>query len=228
MKRAAVVLMGAVLLSGCAPQPSAIPSSSPTSSSTPEGTPTPTSNPASAKATVAQLVIGPDGLGPLQINSPPPVTDPAVDILVFDPDHCAAVDGAEPGKWVANYEPALSADTNVPFGVYVQDGVLRTIQSYDPDIQTIEGIGIGDSAADAAAAYGAGEVLDEKGFNSIVYIVRGLHGNLLVEVLRDDAAAIADYGEQAGTVLSIRVFAPDLQIYGTANTDSSTGYCLTA
>src|SRR5690349_13541633 len=131
MKTAVAVAVALVVTcSGCAPQAAQdVPTLAPLETVTP--TPTPTS--VSSKPELSELVLSPDGLGPLLVGQAPPVTDPAIDILVFDVDHCADDEesimyGVPAGKWVANYEPALSSNTNDPFGVFVNDdGVVELI-----------------------------------------------------------------------------------------------------
>src|SRR4051794_35071237 len=87
-----VVAALAVALTACGlgapPAPSPDPSESTTASATPEPSATPTPEP--TKPGTSELILSPEGLGPLVIGSAPPASDPAIDIAIFDPDHCAA------------------------------------------------------------------------------------------------------------------------------------------
>src|SRR5690606_4194921 len=99
----------ACLLAGCAGPSAPTPRSSPSAS--PSASPSPSPSPQPSKPALADLVIEPEGLGPLRVGQAPPVTDPAIDILVFDPDACDFVPEWDPsyvpsgdlGLWISNY-----------------------------------------------------------------------------------------------------------------------------
>lgn len=182
--RVALATLVVLACAGCGGGPPTA-SPSPTESVTPSATPTPTPTVAS-KPDLYDLVITPEGIGPLVIGHAPPVTDPAVDILVYVPDACAWAQAEEPsfpdsdlGKWKANYDIDLTQDTLGPFGVFVRDdGVLQIIGVYDERLRTETGAHLGMTRDELLAAYPsdlqftAGEGLD-------VYRLRGIEGDLI-------------------------------------------------
>ena len=183
-----VVAALAVTLTGClgtGPAPSPSSSESTTASATPEPSATPTPEP--TKPATSELILSPEGLGPLVIGSAPPASNPALDIAIFDPDHCAAwvADGYAPGKWVPNYEPSASADVVGPFALLVDGGTLQGLEVFSSEIKTKTGIHIGSSRDELLAAYPGGFETVLAGFASDVYVLRGTHGKLLLEVLSD-------------------------------------------
>lgn len=152
----------------------------------------------------------------------PPVTDPALDILVFDADHCAGVEDADAeGIWVANYEPAMSSDSNKPFAAAVADGVVQFIGSFDQSLSTATGISIGSSRDELLAAYPGGfsRTLAEPGMSTI-YTIDGIVGFLQFEV------GPADGGEgYADTVFAISIAPIATPPFGYWSTDASFGFC---
>ncbi|HEY5231899.1 MAG TPA: hypothetical protein VIJ11_13535, partial [Galbitalea sp.] len=98
MMRGAVVVGALVVvvgLSGCAP--AALPAPHPTSSHVVAApTPTPTTPPA-----LSELVLSPDGLGPLRIGFPVPDQPLASAVVVWDPTKCGTT-----GAWISRYTDA--------------------------------------------------------------------------------------------------------------------------
>ena len=173
-----------VVISGCAPVPGGEPSGDPTPSIAPD-TPTPTPEP--TKPAVADLLLSPDGLGPLRVGETPPATDPALDILVYDPDYCAEIpEASSPGMWLANYP--VEASGHRPFTAAFRNGAdtLSVIAIFSPEIRTETGIHLGSTKDELLAAYpeGFASKLDNHGV-STVYSVAGTAGQLLIEVTAD-------------------------------------------
>jgi len=179
-----------VLLAGCGaePAPIATPTAQPTSTaSSPTPTPTPT------KPAVSELVATPEGIGPLVIGEAPPVTDPALDILVFVPDGCewAFAEGftGDPGIWVANYGVDPRENALGPFGVRVTDGVLEQIGLYSAEISTEAGAHLGMTRDELLAVYPteleytAGEGVD-------VYRLPGTAGDLLFSLWEGETGIV--------------------------------------
>ncbi len=218
----------AVLLAGCAPlpperDPSAEPTSTPSATTTPSPTATVAGPP--TKPEVAALVVSPSGLGPLLVGAPPPVTDPALDILVYDPDGCPPAQGPIPGIWVTNYpdEPQPGGRAGPPFRAAVNDGgAVSRIDVWSGDIATDRGVRIGDPVADVSAAYpDASEIVDFE--RALVYVARGTTGTLFIEIdtMTDGGADDAFVGR----VTSIRVGGPAVPAYAISNTGNLINPC---
>jgi hypothetical protein len=177
---AVAVLAVSMVLAGCTPTAdSAVPTATPTVAPTPTPSPTvePTRPPVPSKPRVSDLVLTPDGLGPLALGVAPPETTPALDVLVWDADRCAA----EGGQWVPNYAEPF------PFEVGVRDGVVSRIDVWMGPIATDTGVRRGSSLAALLEAYPDGfTAVNEAGHTSDVYIVNGRVGQLLIEVATDD------------------------------------------
>ncbi len=219
MRSIAITALVLVALTSCTPTSDA--GSTPV---VPSSTATPTSEPPTAKPELSELVIGPEGLGPLVIGAAPPSFGPDLDVLVFVDDYCAAAyaDGyaSEPGLWVENYPEALAGDADRSFGVWVSDGVLEEITVYKPGILTDRGIGVGSTRDEVLAAY-------PEGFSSnylpvwtnSVYAVDGKTGHLLIEVATPDVPL-------ADTVISLTVAPVGKPITSTTGTDFALGRCM--
>ena len=192
----ATLLVSAVVLAlsvaGCAPEPSAGPpveTAPPATSSSP--TPTPTPQPTTSA--IADLMLSPDGLGPLEIGQSMSSAASEFGLTYFDPDCSSepegsgAPDASEPGSWRANYpdgEKGLRPFVPVSF-----DGVLGIIAVHSPEIATTEGLHLGSSRSEVMAAFpnGFSTELENKNF-SRVYVVDGKLGRLLIEVRSNDAS----------------------------------------
>jgi hypothetical protein len=181
IRGAFIAAIAMVLLAGCTPTTTAEPSPTLTAVETPSPTPTPESTvpPVPTKPRVSDLIITPDGLGPLTLGEAPPETTPALDVLVWDADYCKAEKG--PGQWVPNYPKPF------PFEVAVRDDVVSRIDVWMGPIATATGIRRGSSLAALLKAYPDGfTAVNTAGHTSDVYIINGRVGQLLIEVATDD------------------------------------------
>ena len=183
-----LVLLTSVVLSGCMPSAGVEPSAQPSkgSSAAPESpSPEPTPEPEATQPAVDELIVSPEGLSSLLIGEAPPVSDPALDIVIFDEDYCvtAVADGhvKEPGKWIPNYEPALSQESRDPFEVRVEDGVVTGIALGNELIRTESGLGIGSTVEQITAAYPSALRIEDGG-NTDLYVITGEKGQLVFEV----------------------------------------------
>ncbi len=226
-----------LLLSACDPSGGGGGGSStaPTGDTTDSVTPTPaaskTAEPA-VKPAVGDLILSPEGLGPLVIGSPPPATDPALDIAILDPDYCvayAADYGVPAGKWIPNYEPALSSeDGGDPFALLVEGGVLAGLDVRSSQPHTAQGIHVGSSVAELTAAYPGGfTTVYNHADISDVYAVNGTHGRILFEVPKDGGDGYWDPSD-LGKVLFIHVTRLSDEVFGVSGTDGGYGGCVTA
>ena len=220
MTRIGVVLSLAMVgvLAGCASATDdAAPAPTPSTSS-----PTPTPSAPPTKPELSELVLSPDGLGPLLIGAAPQATDPAIDAAVFDPDYCADYpDVAEPGHWVPNYPDVNGVK---PFGVSVHQGAVSRLDVYGDDISTSVGIHLGSSHDELLAAYPGGftETLDLD--DVVVYVLVGTQGRMSFEV----ATANGDYAweqERIDTVILMRTEEVDARTRSIAFNDDRIGFC---
>lgn len=188
--------------------------------------PTPTGDP----PPLSELALSADGLAAVRIGKPPPVADPARDVLILSPTVCQSeVDEGyrdDPAMWVANYEPALLGHNPKPFGAEVDGEGVQVIEVYDPAIATTEGIRIGSTAAEVTAAYGDSlELVQEyeDGSDSHLYRVAGTAGDLYIEVLK--AEAVKNHPDVGGElVLRLTASAKGRVPLGT-NSDFVLGVC---
>lgn len=123
--------------------------------------------------------------------------------------------------WVANYEPALTSDSNQPFAVGMSGDVIGVIGAFDGTLSTEAGISIGSSRAELLAAYPGGfsATLSEPGMSTI-YTIDGSVGFMQIEV------GPADGGEgYADTVFAITIVPAGTQPFGFWATDRSFGFC---
>jgi hypothetical protein len=229
-KFAKILVAGTLLaftLSGCLPG-GVTPTPSPTDSTSP--TPTAgsaTPDPEPTEPALSEIYLSPEGLGPLVMSEAPPVTDPALDILLFDPDFCPGYGVPDGWKWVANYPetPDGFGGTYRPFAVDVVGGVIERIQVNSPDLRTESGIHINSTLDELLAAYPGGFTSTTNHADiTKVYSLVGVHGQILFEV------AIANeigYWTPADIdhVLFIEVTTRDTEPYGVAATDAGIGGC---
>lgn len=218
----------AVLLTGCAaPAPSAEGTKKPTATATPTAkptaAPTPTASAAPAKPGLDDLIVSAAGLGPLLIGSAPPVTDPALDILVQGSVACGPSTPDVTGVWLANYPDGttMAGKVTSPFQVVVTDaGVISRIDVRLAGPRTERGIQIGSTADEVVAAYpDASEIVDFG--RALVYAVRAPTGTLLIEIDTRDDGAEAGFGK----VVSIRVGTADVPVYAVSNTGNVISPC---
>jgi hypothetical protein len=189
------VVLATLLLTGCAGSPASSPSSSP--SAKPTITPSPSATPKPTKPALADLIVSPEGLGPLIVGQAPPVTDPAVDILVFDPDACYFVpewdtqiaEMDDYGLWISNYGVDPHTNDPGPFGVYVEGGIVDTIGIYDESIETAAGAHLGMTRDELLAIYPTGIELETENNGIDTYRLRGTAGDLIFTLWDREAGA---------------------------------------
>jgi len=192
-------------------------------SSTPTPTPTPTTTlaPVPVKPTLADLVATTQGLGPLAVGAAPPVTDPALDVLVFDPVGCPPSEGPVPGIWVTSYPdvPDPFGKSRPPFQVAVDpSGNVSRIDVWSPQIKTDRGVVVGSSRDIVTSAYPDAELTEFENRSS-VFTVRGTTGKLSIEVLNRPGDPLTE------RVVSIRVDRPTGPSYAISNTDNIISPC---
>lgn len=232
------VLLGcaALALSGCTPAEDPVDEPTPTVDPTPEPTEEPAPEPEEptepppeddGRPELADLVVSPAGLGPLEIGVPPE-DNPGSEMIVWDPEACAdLVPAGEPaGRWTADGYPedeSYSGDLVVPFRLLADDDGVHWIDVLGATPRTAEGTGIGTTVEEMQAAHG-----DLQGpFDgpvSRVWWVEGEAGTLVLETQGD-----ADGLRPAGTpesVILVRVLAAgnDPQ-FATANTGHVADSC---
>ena len=191
-----------VALAGCAPvTPSADPSSSAVPSAQPSqspvATPTPTPTPTPTKPTLSELALTPDGLGPLKPGAAVPHEPASIAIVAWNPNACAGT-----GEWLATYPRQTTGDDIHPFSFASgsKNDPIRLLTVWTSDIKTAEGIGVGSTAAEVAAAYP--QIVPVHGDVSDLYTLKGATGELVFEVPTAMAANPAEWPKSAlGTVV---------------------------
>jgi hypothetical protein len=174
------------------------------------------STPAAPPA-LTDLVVSPDGLGPLVVGSPVPETDMASAVAVWNPTKCGAT-----GAWLPNYpdSPTLDQLSDVPFvvGTNNKSDPISFIGVRSVDIKTAAGIHIGSTADQLAAAYPKFDQTVDEG-PVVLYSINGKQSQLVIEFARQASVPADD-----GTVVQIEVesgTAPPVGAYGT----DGFGYC---
>lgn len=176
-----------LLLVGCAGPAETASPPSPPPTPTVAASPSPSATPEPTKPALEDLVISPEGLGPLRVGHAPPATDPAVDILIYDPNACDFVPEWDPtyvpsgdlGMWVSNYGQDPSTNELGPFGVFVRDGIVDTIGIYDARIKTAAGAHLGMTREQLLAVYPTGIELETENYGLDTYRLRGSTGDLI-------------------------------------------------
>ncbi len=208
--RTILTLSIAVLaLAGCTATPAA---------STPHPTRTvPSSTPvAESKPALSDLVIGPDGLGPIRLGAPVPEQPASVAIARYDPDFCRAdieqggqvfVPGAPfSGAWITTYTDPLAFTILPAQGERTGDVLAITVNELRDGsgsvIHTAAGIHPGSTTAELLKAYPKFTSVTHFDLTDI-YTIVGSQGQLVFEV---SPAVASDYWAAAdlNRVVSIR------------------------
>jgi hypothetical protein len=180
-----VGLLAVLALAGCAPAV-ATPTAAPTVAQTPSATPTPVATP--TQPTLAQLVVSPDGIGPLLINEPVPSESGPTAVVTWDANKCTANSpDSYRGAWLANYpetgelEISNSDRAVFTFESEQKDSPITFIAVWSNELKTANGVGIGSTSAQLTAAYGSALTVTH-GQTSDLYSLRGTQGTLVFEV----------------------------------------------
>ena len=131
MRRILTLCLVALMLAGCTATPA------PTPHSTTSGPPS--SRPAATRPDLGDLVIGPDGLGPLVIGQPVPAQPAGVAIVHYVADYCVinlgdGANGLAPGQpwagaWISAYGEPEAFEVNTVDGL--QSGAVGSIAVND-------------------------------------------------------------------------------------------------
>jgi len=206
----AMVVIAAATVAACTPggsaqTPSPSASLTPTVTVTASATPasasvTPTPSPTAAAADCSTEGIVPGRLGCLDTNLPV-AGNPGEEAVSWNADACAPGDG----RFEFTAAPTL-------IGLAGHDGgVIGRIDVYDPSMTTAQGIHVGSTAADVAAAYPSTPSVTSFSGTELV-VLSGPEGFLTIE--------LADgWGTEPWTVANIRTYAadqePNVPVYGT-------------
>lgn len=191
MRKILILAALVTLLSACS-----APASTPTHSrsSSPQAHPSPSASPVAVKPALGDLVISPDGLGPLVMGEPVPSQPTDIAIVRFDPALCKEsieasggtfVPGAPgAGGWVTTYSDPYAfylftsgADASGPV-IFVGASAWESGTS---PIHTATGIHPGSSTAQLKAAYNSFDSVRSYDFTDI-YAIKGDRGLMVFEV----------------------------------------------
>jgi hypothetical protein len=185
---------------------------------------TASSTPDPAKPEIGELTLTTEGMGELQFGSPPPSDNPAVNLVTFHSDACAAQ--GLPGIWTANYPDINEGSApQAPFAVQVTDDAVTRIDVNSTDIYTDTGIHIGSSLDEVLGVYSGGpDAVINHADVSDVYVIKGTKGQLQFEVAVD---RIPGYWATAAldTVVYLSAIDIDSDPFGVAATDNTIGVC---
>ncbi|MCU1421114.1 MAG: hypothetical protein JWN36_765 [Microbacteriaceae bacterium] len=204
MRRILTLAVVALALAGCTATPP-----QPTHSVTADATPTPS---AAAKPALGDLVIGPDGLGPVKLGEPVPVQPAEIAVVKYDPQYCktsieqngGTFTAGDPfsGAWITTYADPQAFTVLTDQGA--QAGAVTAIEAnaWQPGstskVGTAAGVHAGDTRAELEKAYPK--------FTSVthfdqtdIYTIVGTHGQLVFEVSPSNATDV-----EPDRILSIR------------------------
>jgi hypothetical protein len=224
--RAPIVLAAAaamLLLGGCGgPTPGS--TFAPEPDETVAGTPTPTPAP----PRLEELTLTTEGLGTLVFGSVADA-DPVTRMVYLDPEACAFDPGPAPGSpEAARWVPieAYGTDETQTFGVNVQDdGTVDRVDLFDDTIPTDRGLRIGDSRADALAAYPDATVSHE--WATDVLVVPGTAGNIHIEIGHNTGEAVGYWQpDEVDRVIFIRGLVASFPTFTVAGSGNIAGGCL--
>ena len=208
------LLMGGLLLSGCAqqaPAPIADPPAAPTATATPTQTPTPEPT----KPALNELVLTTEGMDYLVPGAPIEEVAPELALVSFDDAKCPGPNFDSPGRWVSTY-PGDGDDDS--FYLDVRDDGLYRLFISSPEILTDRGIGLGSADADVIAAYPDARVVNTNS-DVTMYVVEGDAGQLTIEVARATGV-----GGEIGEVVHLTTMRADVDPWTVANTGAG-GAC---
>ena len=225
MRRAPILLAAAatLVLTACAgPAPGSTFEPEPTE--TVASTPTPTPAP----PRLEELTLTTEGLGTLEFGTVADA-DPATRMVYLDPAACVFDGGPTAGSpEAASWLPieAYGVGENQTFGANVQeDGTVDRVDLYDGTIPTDRGLRIGDSRADALAAYPDAVVTHE--WATDLLVLPGSAGNIHIEIAHNTGEAVGYWQpDQVDRVLFIRGVVSTLPSFTVAGSDNVAGGCL--
>ncbi|HEX4444044.1 MAG TPA: hypothetical protein VHZ81_10775 [Galbitalea sp.] len=210
---AAVILV--VSLAGCAP---ATITAEPTRSAVLTPTPTQTPAPIPTPLTPDQLEMSPDGLGPIIVGEPISAETAFLTSISFNDKYCDQVGRSD---WQGT-DLTTSAFSLEVAGTTASSPV-SAIGAASPQIRTAAGIRIGSTRSDVTTAYPSPtSVMHGRG--SDLYITRGSHGQLSIEVADSDYQG-DNRGGLPNTVISMTVWSLSVTPSGFVNSDVSIGGC---
>lgn len=227
MRRAPLFLLAAaavaLALSACggpAPESTFVPDA--------EETVTPTPTPTPAPPRLEELTLTTEGLGTLEFGAVADA-DPVTRMIFLDPGACAFEGGPISGSpEAANWRPIdlYGTGESQTFGVNVQpDGSVDRVDLFDGTIPTDRGLHVGDSRADALAAYPDAEVTHE--WATDVLVVRGTAGNIHIEIAHNSGDAVGYWlPDQVDRVIFLRGVVTSLPTFTVAGSDNIAGGCL--
>ncbi|MCU1551584.1 MAG: hypothetical protein JWR36_2144 [Glaciihabitans sp.] len=217
-----------VILAGCTPTSDAtLPTNPPNTSitPTPTATPVPTATVTTppSKPELTDLVVGPEGIGPLRFGVPVPSASPDTAIVKYKADYCllnGAIGKPYVGQWIANY-PAEKLTYGGP-GQFVvltvggaKSGSVRSLWVWSPKIATATGVRVGSTEAALKAAYPKFSYVINA-LSTRIYVIDKPPGRMVFEV-----ATQKNYwsASEIGKVLWIGVQRSNLKVSSIAGTD---------
>ncbi len=200
-----------VLLASCSMSPST-PDAAPSTVASDPATPAPTQTPSvaptpttQAKPTLDQLVVSPDGLGPILIGKTVTSQPDAAAVVTWNATLCSKPAGAQyAGGWVPNYptvktifQPSIFPFT---FASAKKTSPVTFILVWSKDLRTAAGIGVGSTVADITSAYGSVDQVVHAATTDL-YVIKGSRGQLVIEVASKYEKGLSSWSKSAvGTV----------------------------